>query len=111
MHELEELGDARGDGRRVGSLHPEPEADVLRDVAVREERVVLEHEADPALVGGDPGEGAAVELDRAAVETLEPCDRSQQRRLAAPARAEDRDDRAGRHHEIERRRAPGGRRA
>ena len=34
-------------------LHPEPEADVAGDVAVREQRVVLEHQADAASVHGD----------------------------------------------------------
>ena len=45
-------------------LHPQAEADVCGDVAMREERVVLEHEADASPVRWNARERAAVELDR-----------------------------------------------
>ncbi len=35
-----------------GTPHPQPEGDIARDVALREELVVLEHQADPAPVRG-----------------------------------------------------------
>ena len=77
----------------------QPEADVLAGAEVREQRAFLGDVADRALVGGDVhargvGDGLAVDRDRAGVELDEADDRAQQRRLAAPGRAEDRRQRA-----------------
>ena len=83
----------RGRRRPRGeSLHAEPERDVAEHVAVREERVVLEHEAEAAPVRSGPRRGRR-----------RPSDTSPSRRAAGrrwrgavcscrSARAEDRDD-------------------
>ena len=61
-----------------------------------ERGVVLEHEADVALLRRQAGGVDALDLDRAAVGVLEPGDDPQQRRLAAAARAEQRGELTGR---------------
>ena len=74
------------------------EADVGRDVEVREQRALLEDHPDPALLGLDPvavrGDGAPADPHAAGVGALEARDHPQQRRLAGAAGAEQRDDRA-----------------
>ena len=73
-------------------------ADVVGHRAVRPERVRLEDEAEVASLGRDLELLAGVEdrpvldPDRAAVRRLEAGDGAQERRLAAPRRAEQRDD-------------------
>jgi hypothetical protein len=64
------------------------ERDVVPDRHVLEGRVVLEHEPDAALLDGLGGDVAVGDRHVAGVELLEPRDRAQQRRLAAPAGAE-----------------------
>jgi hypothetical protein len=71
------------------AAHPRPERHVVGDRAVREQRVVLEHQPDVALVGAAAGEVPVVEVDRPAGERFEPGDRPQQRGLPAAGRAED----------------------
>ena len=61
-----------------------------------ERRVVLEDEADAALLRRHAGRVLAGDEDLAGVGLLEPGDHAQQRRLAAAARAEQRGQRAGR---------------
>ena len=72
------------------------EADVLLDAQVREERVLLEDHPDPARVRRDedarPEDGAVLDRDLAGVGALEARDESEQRRLAAAARAEQGDE-------------------
>ena len=81
------LGDAR-DAQR--------ELDVVRHRHVAEERVVLEHEADAAILGSEPGDVAAVEEDLAGVDLGEARDHAQERALAAAARPEQHEELAGR---------------
>ena len=50
--------------RRRPPLHAQPEGHVAGDVAVGEERVVLEHEAEPTPVRGTSGEIGAVPATR-----------------------------------------------
>jgi hypothetical protein len=72
---------------------------------VGEERVVLEHDADPALLGRDGAAGTRHDLsaqgDGARVGALEPGDEAQRGGLAAARRAEQREDLAFRHPERE----------
>ena len=70
-------------------LAAQPEGDVLVDRQVREQRVVLEDRVDVALVGRQPGDVLALELDRALGRLLEAADHPQRRGLAAAARAEE----------------------
>ena len=58
--EIEHLGDARRALAAVHAGHAQPELDVARDVAVREQRVLLEHQPEPALVRRHRGEVVAV---------------------------------------------------
>ncbi len=84
---LEVLVDPRGS--RIG--------DVLADVHVREERVLLEDEADAALVrlpedaGGRVEPDVAVECDASRSRPDEPRDRSEDRGLARSGRPDKRD--------------------
>ncbi len=64
--------------------------DVLRDVHVREQRVVLEHEADVARLHVEPGDVGAPDQDAPGRRLGEPGDGTQQRRLAGAGRAEER---------------------
>ena len=73
-------------------LHLQPEADVRRDVAVREELFVLEHHPDAAAVGGQASDVSPVQVDRARRGHDEAGDDAQERRLAAAGGAEQGDD-------------------
>ena len=101
-HQVEDFGHPRaalGAGQTV-----EPEGDIGRDVEVGEERVVLEDQADATLLRRDParpGDLAATELDGAGVGSLEPGRQPQQRGLAAPGGADEREDLAGRDVEVD----------
>jgi hypothetical protein len=72
--------------------HAQRKGDVPLDRHVREQGVVLEHEADVAVVGLPAGEVLALKLDRAGGRILEPCHHHQRRRLARSARAQQRDE-------------------
>src|SRR6266508_2586726 len=81
------------------------EGDVVQHGLVREQVEGLEHHAD---VGPQPGElftllgqGRPVDLDRAAVDRLEPVDAAAQGRLPRPGRADHDDDLAGFHREVD----------
>ena len=54
--ELQELARPRGDSLGRVSAHPQPERDVPEDVAVREERVILEDEPDASPMRRHSGE-------------------------------------------------------
>src|SRR5262245_58093416 len=75
-------------GRGGNPLHPEAEGDVGRDVAMGEQRVVLEHEPEPATVRRRGREVDAIPCDRAPRRGLEAGDRAEQRALAPAARPE-----------------------
>ncbi len=67
------------------AVHPQPEGHVRADVPLREELVVLEHQADTAPVRGHARLVAAVEQHPSTGQGLQPGDRPQQGRLAAAA--------------------------
>src|SRR6266496_486220 len=64
---------------------------------MREQRIVLEHEADVATVGGQAGDVFAVEANAPGVGLLEAGDHPQRRRFAAAGRSEQRQELAGMH--------------
>lgn len=74
------------------AVHPEPEGDVGADVPVREELVVLEHQAEAAPVHRDAALVLAGQQDPAAVHGLEPGDGPEQGGLPATAGTEQTDD-------------------
>ena len=73
--------------------------DVLEDRQVWKQRVVLEHEADVALVRRQPGHVLAVEENPTGVRHFIAGDHAQRRRLAAARRAEQRQEFARLHLE------------
>ena len=94
LHEVKQLGGAAanlrlGRPRRAGP-HFQAEADILGDGHVLEQRVMLEHEADIALLHGLVGSVLVAEIDRAAGRPLQPGDQAKQRRLARAGRPEKR---------------------
>ena len=99
LDELEQLVDARSNLGLRPLAHGQPEADVVPDGHVLERRVVLEDEADPALLRRERGRVLARDHDLAGVRLLEPGDHAQERRLAAAARPEQRRQRARLDHE------------
>jgi hypothetical protein len=74
------------------AAHAQAERDVPADVAVVEERVVLEHEPDAAAVGRDGREVDAVQEHPARVGSLETGDHPEQRALPRSTRPEHGDD-------------------
>ena len=62
---------------------------------MREQRIALEYDADFALLRRKTGSGAALDADIARVRMEKAGDQLQQGRLAAAARADDRDELAG----------------
>src|SRR5262249_43042845 len=88
LHELEQLRDALLDLRTGTPADPEAEGDVVPHGHVLEGGVVLEDEADAALLRRHVGDVDALETDSTGVGTLEPGDDAEQGRLAAAARAE-----------------------
>src|ERR1700682_653638 len=73
---------------------PEPQAelDVLRHRHVAEDRVVLEDEADPALLGREAGDVAPEQVDCPAVFPGEARDEAQNGALPAAARAQENEE-------------------
>jgi hypothetical protein len=81
--------------KRLGArdpAHPQAEADVPRDAHVREQRIVLEHHAEAALLGAQAVDAALVEPDAAAGRGEEACDEVERRRLSAARGPEQRDE-------------------
>jgi hypothetical protein len=99
VDELQELVDARFDLVLRALADREPEGDVLSHRHVLEGGVVLEDEADVAALWRRLRGVAARDQHLAAVGCLEACNHSQERRLAAAARAEQRRQRAVAHVE------------
>ena len=100
--------DARQPGARLRARRrarmaaaAQTEGDVVECAQVREQPVVLEHDADRPLLrgyeqaGGGVFERAPIERDAAARQRHEPGKRRQQRALAGPVRTEHGDDLAG----------------
>ena len=92
LHALGDLGRRRTQLARPGL---QAKGDVLEHRHVPEQRVVLEHEADPALAHVAAGGVLAVELDAPGVGLFEAGDDAQQRGLAAAGRAQQRHQLAG----------------
>src|SRR5206468_4790184 len=90
----EQLVDTRAHRILLPLADLQAERDVLPHRHVSERCVVLEHEADAALLRRDGGRLAAGNEDLAHVRYLEPGDHAQQRRLAAATRAEEGGQRA-----------------
>lgn len=91
-HQIEEFGDLAVLLPPAHATHPQPEGDVGADVPVREQLVVLEHQAESAPVHRHPGLVRAVEQDPPAVQVLETGHHPQQRRFPAAARSQHTDD-------------------
>jgi hypothetical protein len=83
MSSARDLGLALGPGH---SPHLEREGQVLGHAHVREQRVVLEHHADAALVRRHVVDVAPPEADLAMGGLLEPCEHHQAGGLAGPGR-------------------------
>ncbi len=92
LHELERPVDPGGDVVGRDAAHPESEADVPRHAHVREQRVVLEHHAEAALLRRQHVDPLVVEPDAALGQRHQPRDAVQRGRLAAAGRAEQRDE-------------------
>src|SRR5690606_34023446 len=95
LYQVEQLRGAAADlglgGTRRAGAHLQPETDILGDRHVLEQRVVLEHEADIALLHGAVRGDLFAEVDGAAGRPLQPGDQAKQRRLARTGGAEERD--------------------
>ena len=100
-HHLQQLGDLPAAALAAG----EPEADVLLDAQVWEQRTLLWHVADAALLRRQVRacivERLPAERHAAPLGALEAGDHAQQRGLAAAGEAEHRGQRPGRHLELE----------
>src|SRR5581483_7904838 len=94
LHELEQLGDPAVDLLLRPPADREPERDVVPYRHVREGRVVLEDEADAALLRRDRRRLLPRDEHLSRVGRLEPRDDAQERRLAASARPEQPGERA-----------------
>jgi hypothetical protein len=81
--------------------HLQAELDVLAHGHVREQGVVLEHHAHPALVRGDVDHFGAADADAALGGRLEPGYHAQGRGLAAPGAAEEGHELAFLHRQVE----------
>ncbi len=66
--EIHDLGDSCVDIGSVHALHPQPEGDVAADAEVREEGVVLEHEAEAAAMHLEVRDVLTIPRDRSPVE-------------------------------------------
>ena len=89
-------GAAGGDARLGGGQVLQPEHDVLQDRHVREQGVVLEHQADAPPLGLEegprPADLAPIHQHPAGGRRLDPCGDAQQRGLSAARMAEQADD-------------------
>ena len=100
-HHVERAAHAR---RHLGlgeAAHLQRKGDILADRHVREERVVLEHDADVAAVRRHAVDALAVERDGAVRRRLEAGEHHQRRRLAGARRAEQRQELAAGDVEVE----------
>ena len=99
-HQRQRLGHGRG---RVTLAHPacaQAEGHVLRDRQMREQRIVLEHDRDVALVRRQRGYIAPRKDHRPVVRRHQPRDDAQKRGLATPGRAQERDKLAPGHAKV-----------
>ena len=92
--QVDQLERARDPLRQLGAAHVErlePEADILADVEVGEQRVVLEHHPEPAMHRFHPGDILALDQDAPLVRGLEPGQQPEHRGLAAAAGPQERE--------------------
>jgi hypothetical protein len=101
LDHVERLLDPRFDLGRPGFAHLERERQVLVYRHVREQRVILEHDADVAPVRRDVADRPAIEDDLAMGHRLEAREHHQAGGLARAGRAEQGQELAARHVEIE----------
>ena len=94
LHELEQLVDPGLDVGLGRLAHAEPEPDVVGDGHVPEQRVVLEHEADAALLHASVRVLLVLHPDPPGVRRLEAGEHPQHGALSRAARPEERGDRA-----------------
>ena len=87
-HHLERFGDARAYFFAWDAPHLQAECDIAEDRQMREQREVLEHDADVALVRRNFGDLATADHDGAAGKVFETRDDAQDRRFPAAARAQ-----------------------
>ena len=88
--------------QRVGDALPsQAERDVVENRHVREQRVALEHSVHGPFVRLGGGDILPADQDASLGRLLEAGDEPQRRRLAAPRRAEQREERARRNREVE----------
>ena len=99
--QLRHLLDAPRNLRFRDAARLEPVAHVLADRHVRVERVGLEHHGDVAAARRQVGDVAVADQDLAAGHVLEPGDHPQERRLAAPRRADEHEKLAVGDEEVE----------
>ena len=90
----------------VTGLVDDPKGDIPRDAQVREQRALLGHDPDAAVVRGHGRRRRRVKLapserDRAGVGCLEPGDAAQKRRLAGTGRPENRHEVPGRREQVD----------
>src|SRR5690606_6398816 len=94
VEEPEELRDALADGLLLPVSHLEREGDVVLHPHVLVERVLLEDEADVALLRLHVGDVLVADEDASAVRDLEPGNHAQHRRLPGARGAEQGSERA-----------------
>ena len=90
IHQREGLGDSVA---RLESGHAErfqAERDVLPYIEMREERIMLKHHAEAALLGTERDDVLALNDDPSVIGTFEPAQQPKGRRLAAPTGAQQR---------------------
>src|SRR5215831_10904213 len=95
----EDLAHRNRDLRSLLALHPEPISNVLEDGQMREERIVLEHEADAAVIGLDAGDVAIADKNASPRRLLEAGDHAKRRGLAATRWSDQREQLARPHLE------------
>src|SRR5439155_7419088 len=99
LHEGEGLVDSSAEFWPPDASRPEAIGDVLEHGQVGEDRVALEHHADVPRVGGKGIQARAVADEAPAVRPDEPGDAAEECRLAASARAEEREELPARHRQ------------
>ncbi len=101
VHQRQHLGDARADALTRPLLRLEAVGDVLRHRHVREQRVILEHDAGPAPARRQMVDGLVIEQHAALALPDEAGNDAQQRGLAAAGRTQQRDELPARNIEID----------
>ena len=81
-------GNARPHGGGRLALLPQSEGDIAENIAVRKERVILEHQTEIAPVRRDGSQRRAIPAHFAVFRYQQPGDNAQQRRFSAAAGAQ-----------------------